>query len=49
MKWLIAAAIIVLAGGLIYGLLRSSKARSGPEAYICHSCGERHCQCDRQS
>ena len=50
MEWLLAAAVMALAAGIGYSLLRKSKAaRSKPDAFVCHSCGERHCQCDRQT
>jgi hypothetical protein len=50
MEYVAAAAFIVLAGGCLYALRRRSKAsKPQPPAFVCPHCGERHCQCERQT
>jgi hypothetical protein len=50
MEWMIAAAVMALIVGVVFGLVRkSTPSRPKQDAFVCHSCGERHCQCDRQT
>lgn len=43
------AAAIALTVVLGYGIYRGMKpTRPKADRFVCHSCGERHCQCDRE-
>lgn len=50
MEFTIAAALAAMVGFVVYVVYQRSKsARPTSPEFVCRECGERHCQCERQS
>jgi hypothetical protein len=50
MEFAIAAAALAAVGIVFYGVRhRLKRSRPAPADFVCRQCGEKHCQCERQT